>query len=88
MVRSIFLTNVTGKAKDKKLIDYILAIPAAVTVQAFINTFKGTNLFYKTGVFEVSVLAGYITLDKTSDVICAYRKFFIDIIKEVNDGNC
>lgn len=84
----ILMSNLTKKkASSLKVIDYILAAPAAIAVEAFITGgFHSRNKFYELGKTEFAIVAGIATWMKTAETVALYREFIISCIEEVKNG--
>ena len=82
----ILMSNLTKKKANLKVIDFVLAAPAAIAVEAFITGFHSRNKFYELGKTEFAIVAGVATWMKTAETVALYREFIISCIEEVKNG--
>lgn len=86
MTQTILFANAVKRKAQVKTIDYIIAIPAAIAVNSFINGFKSDNPFLNLGRFEVATVASIVTLEATAETVARYRTFLADVINEIKEG--
>lgn len=86
MTHTILFANAVRRKAPVKTIDYIIAIPAALAVNSFINGFKNSNPFLNFGRLEVATVASIVTLEATAETVARYRIFLADVINEIKEG--